>query len=178
MYSAIIIYAHIRGGKTEACKKIAERYRKAGIPIGGIISPCKLEGDKIVGYDCIDLSSGDRFPIVKLGTPDYNWYHYGSLKYVFSESGFSKANDILNHCSKIYENIIFDEFGRIEKNKKGLYQGFYSIAQNLKNGFYLITCREDLVDIVKDYIPKEVNIFEFKASEYNKIWAFISEETM
>ena len=176
MYSVIIIRAPIRGGKTEACKYIASRCMKAGLEVGGIISPCKLERDETVGYNCVDLSSGKSFPLVKLGLPDEGWYHHGSLKYVFSESGFREANDILIQCSNGCELIIIDEFGRIEK--EGLYTGFQSVSQNLKRGLCLISCRGDLVETVKEYLPKRVKTHVFEASELEKIWVLITDELM
>lgn len=178
MYSAIIIHAPIRGGKTEACKCIASRCTEAGLEVGGIISPCKVERDETVGYNCVDLSSRKSFPLVKLGLPDEGWYQHGSLKYVFSESGFREANDILIQCSNGCELIIIDEFGRIEKEREGLYTGFQSVSQNMKRGICLISCRGDLVETVKEYLPKGVKTHVFEASELEKIWALISNELM
>jgi len=173
MYSAIIIHAPIRGGKTETCRNIVDRCLKAGIPVGGFISPCRISGDETVGYDCVEYPSGDAFPLVKLGVPDDDWLQYGSLKYLFSKSGFKRGNKILQGCIDDSSLVVIDEFGRVERNQDGFYRGFQYVAQNKKDGVYMIACRGDLIETVKDYLPEVVEKYIFKASEREKIWAKI-----
>jgi len=178
MYTAIIIHAPIRGGKTETCRNIVKRCIEAGIAVGGITSPCRIIGDETVGYDCIEYPSEEVFPLVKLGAPDDDWFQYGSLKYLFSKSGFERANEILYSCINDFSLVIIDEFGRVERNKDGFYGGFQYVAQNMKNGVYIIACRGDLIDTVKENLPEYVQTYVFEASEHEKIWAHITSLLM
>ena len=123
MYTAIIIHAPIRGGKTETCRDMVDRCIEAGIPVGGFISPCIRSGDESVGYDCVEYPSREAFPLVKLGAPDDDWFQYGTLKYLFSETGFNRGNKILHGCIN-NSLVVIDEFGRVERNKDGFYGGF------------------------------------------------------
>ena len=173
MYSAIIIHAPIRGGKTETCRDMVVRCIEAGIPVGGFISPCKISGDETVGYDCVEYPSGKVFPLVKLGVPDDDWFQYGTLKFLFSKSGFNRGNKILQGCINDSSLIVLDEFGRVERKKDGFYGGFQYVAQNMKEGVYMIACRGDLIETVKNYLPETVEKFVYEASESEKIWAKI-----
>jgi len=178
MYTAIIIHAPIRGGKTVTCRNIVKRCIEAGIYVGGVTSPCRIICDETVGYDCIEYPSEDVFPLVKLGVPDDDWFQYGSLKYLFSKSGFERANGILHSCINDSSLVVIDEFGRVERNQDGFYNGFQYVAQNMKKGVYMIACRGDLIETVKEYLPEDVQTYIFEASEQEKIWAHITSQLM
>ena len=132
--------------------QLVEKAREKGMQVGGVASLRVVEDGETVAYDCLDLSSGARFPLVlldeRVGSAD--WVRLGPWKYAFSESGFSRANALLvKAAARMGERrlIVVDEYGHIEKLGRGLYPGIVKAVEALGGGGYLaVTCRTDKVD--------------------------------
>jgi len=148
----LIIYGPIGGGKTTRVLQLADKAREKGVQVGGVVSLRVVEDGETVAYDCLDLSSGARFPLVLLGerAGSADWVKLGPWKYAFSESGFSRANALLSEAAtRMGERclIIVDEYGHIEQLGRGLYPGLVKAVEALGGGGYLaVTCRTDKVD--------------------------------
>jgi nucleoside-triphosphatase THEP1 len=150
--NVLIIHGPIGGGKTTRVFQLAEKAREKGMQVGGVASLRVVEDGETVAYDCLDLSSGARFPLVLLGerVDSSDWVRLGPWKYAFSEAGFSRANALLAEAAaRMGERclVVVDEYGHIEKLGRGLYPGLVKAVEALSGGVYLaVTCRTDRVD--------------------------------
>jgi nucleoside-triphosphatase THEP1 len=148
----LIIHGPIGGGKTARALELAERARGKGLRVMGVASLRVVEEGETVAYDCLDLSSGARFPLVLLAdraaSPD--WELLGPWKYAFSAQGFSRANLLLAEAASRMDErslVVVDEYGHIEGLGRGLYPGLVEVAEALRGGGLLaVTCRTDKVD--------------------------------
>lgn len=115
----VLIIGAVGEGKTSTCLELAERCRRRGLKVYGLASPRVFLEGRLIGYDGLDLSSREEFPLARLKEmvegPD--WFHFGGLRYAFSTTGFERANSILLSSSEALDRtpiIFLDEFGRLE----------------------------------------------------------------
>ena len=52
-------------GKTTAAAELARRLRAWGFKVSGLLAPSVYEGDALVGFDALDLSTGWRLPLLR-----------------------------------------------------------------------------------------------------------------
>ena len=177
----LIIHGPIGGGKTARALELAERAREKGLRVMGVASLRVVEEGETVAYDGLDLSSGARFPLVRLGeraaSPD--WVKLGPWKYVFSESGFSRANALLEEAAAEMGKrclIVVDEYGHIEELGRGLYPGLVRAAEALGGGGYLaVTCRTDKVDsLLRLLAGREQRVLVLEADRQD-FWAALGD---
>ncbi|MBS7638590.1 hypothetical protein KEJ49_06920 [Candidatus Bathyarchaeota archaeon] len=173
----ILIMGAVRKGKTTACLELAERCRRRGLKVYGLVSPRFFLEGRLVGYDCLDLSSHVSFPLVRLKEvvegPD--WFHFGGLRYAFSTSGFERANSILLSSSEALDrsSIIFvDEFGRLEAAGQGLLPGVLRLADRLKKGgLAVFTCRPELQGSLRKLVEnKGIKLLPYEPPYLEDIW--------
>lgn len=133
-----------------------------------------------MGYDCLDVSSGQVFPLVRLRDqvcgPD--WFSFRELKYAFSSSGFKQANRILVRSSRELDtpSIVFiDEFGWLECAGSGMYPGIVRVVESLNNGsMAIIACRTDLVEAVEGFLMcRAQNVLKCESGDFEKLWKMI-----
>ena len=146
----------------------------------GVVSIRVYKEGELVGYDCLDASTGDKFPLVRLKGEQngIGWFEFGGLKYTFSSEGFASANAILDQASKRSDgsSIIFvDEFGRLEKAELGLYYGARKVAENIHRGFLAVyCCRDDMTGSVDELVKSHAGeIYSFEPKEFFSIWSTI-----
>ena len=180
MPCVILIHGAIGSGKTSTCLRLMEKAPEVGIATDGIVSIRIYREEELVGYDCLDASSGDKFPLVRLKGEQKGkgWFEFGELKYTFSSEGFARANDILDRAAKQSDDntvIFVDEFGRLEKAELGLYSGARKVAENLHRGFLAVySCRDDLTGSVEGLIKRYAGeVYWFEPKEFESIWSTI-----
>jgi len=151
---AIIIYGPIGSGKTLTCLRLAEKLRKQGLKVLGLISPRVYEDNSLIGYDLLRVSTGERIPLCRVPErADESWLHYGRLHYAFSPKAFNWGNQVLEEeAEELHEEtvIFIDEFGRLEARGLGLHRGAIRAAERLQGGGAAIySCRDDLAEKVE-----------------------------
>ena len=180
MSNVVLVYGPTGSGKTRTCIDLVERLSSVNQNIGGILSKRVYREGELVGYDCLDLSSGQVFPLARLFYqvcgPD--WFNFRELKYAFSSSGLKQANHILIRSSKesnISSIVLIDEFGRLERAGVGMYPGVIRVIESLKKGsIAIILCRTDLVEAVEGLlIGRAQNVLKCEAGDFEKLWKFI-----
>ena len=180
MSKVVLVYGPIGSGKTSTCIKLVERLRSVNHNVGGVLSKRVYHEGDLIGYDCLDASSGQVFPLVRLRNqicgPD--WFNFGELKYAFSSSGFKLANSILStksRESKVPTLVFIDEFGRLERAGVGIYSGVLSVVESLKNGsIAIIACRTDMIETVERVLIDRVKYVEkCEPGDIEKLWDLI-----
>ena len=177
---AIIVYGPIGSGKTCTCLSLAEMARAEGLPAGGILSPRVYRGGELVGYDGLDPSTGEVFPLVRLRSrvEGSEWFVFGRLRYAFSTPGFERANLILTRSAEEMSrlSIVFvDEFGRLEGSNRGIYAGASRVAEALREGgVSVFTCRGDMVQAVEGLLRGRAQaVLRREPGGAEAMWRFI-----
>jgi nucleoside-triphosphatase THEP1 len=182
MSCAFIIHGPIASGKTMMCLELVKRAQAEEVAIDGILSPRVFLDGKLMGYNCLDLKTGESFPLVRLrGEVDGpDWFLFGLLKYAFSVSGFERANKILKLSARAMDRLTLgfvDEFGRLENSRNGFYQGAKMVSEALsESGVALFTCRTDLVGAVEELVRGRASeVFIYEPGEVDKVWRLVRE---
>ena len=133
-----------------------------------------------MGYDCLDVSSGQVFPLARLWSqvcgPD--WFRFRELKYAFSSSGFKKANCILARSSKELDTpsaVFIDEFGWLECAGLGLYPGIVRVVESMNNrSMVVIACRTNFIEAVEELLQgRAQNVMKCETGDFEKLWNMI-----
>jgi len=179
---AFVLYGASGDGKTRACMSVVEWARSRGLSVTGVLGLRVVENGDLIGYDILDVTSGQRFAIARLRetSNDSDRFVFGKLIYTFSTIGFQRANEILT-CSA--ENmdcrtlVFIDEFGRLEKNGLGLYPGAIKVADKLtEGGVAVFTCRTDLVEVVEKLLKGRArSVSRYAASEVDTLRAEVTQ---
>jgi nucleoside-triphosphatase THEP1 len=150
--------------------------------VAGVLGLRVVENGDLIGYDILDVTSGQRFAVARLRETfnDSDWFVFGKLIYAFSTTGFQRANEILT-CSAVNMDcrilVFVDEFGRLEKNGLGLYQGAIKVAEKLREGGVAVfTCRTDLVEVVEKLLKgRATSVSRYAASEVDTLRAEVMQ---
>lgn len=178
--SCVIIHGPIGVGKTRACLDLEERAREDGINTKGVISPAVFVEGEQIGYDCLDLTSDEVFPLVRLrnlvGGPE--WFFHGDLKYAFSIPGFERGNGILTNGSKSMDKaalVFIDEYGRLEKAGLGFHSGAIRVAEGLaRGGVAVFACRTDILGDVEELVEGRASVVrKFEPGDVDIIWQHV-----
>ena len=179
MSRVAIVYGPIGSGKTATCLELAERARSE-VTVAGIITTRVLAGEAVVGYDCVDVSTGEDFPLVRLAgdLDDPDWLPLYLEKFVFSTSGFQRANEVLKAsvASLGPRRLVFvDEFGRLEAWGEGLLKGVEAVLGGLRESdVAVVTCRTNLLSHVEEMARgagTDVHVFQPGGSD--ELWALM-----
>ncbi len=143
----IVMTGGIGSGKTAFCLRLRQTARDSGVAVGGIISPRRFEGGRLVGYDGMDCATGDLFPLAAI--PEVargsEWSAFAGVKYRFSVSGIARANELLEVLASSTRppTVVFvDEVGKLEMGGQGLYMGFMgTLRARVLPRLLIISCR-------------------------------------
>jgi nucleoside-triphosphatase THEP1 len=181
MSRVIIVYGPIGSGKTTTCLELAERAR-SDFTMAGVITKRVFVGEDVVGYDCTDVSSGEVFPLVRLAgdLDDPDWLPLYLEKFVFSMSGFQRANEVLRTSVASFglPRLIFvDEFGRLEARGEGLLRGVEGVMGDLRGSdVAVVTCRTNLLSIVEEMARGSGHeAHACQPGDSDELWAHIEE---
>jgi len=159
----ITIITGSRGvGKTTLLLKLIEEKKIKGSFSSGIMTPAiyNVNGDK-VGFYALNVADGEQWDLgrsdKKLAAPSYG-------PFSFSGTGFTKANEILEHTlTSGLENVFLDEIGPLEL-EKGC--GFFPILSlissfDINRNLYLVI-RSELID---EFIHRFISENEYRIVE-------------
>jgi nucleoside-triphosphatase THEP1 len=167
----IILTGGIGEGKTTFLYEIAENLIKEGIQTGGIISPAVVENGKSKGYDIINVTTGLRIPLSRIGDAT------GVLKvgpYIFSESGLDFGKEALSEENNVTSKIILvDEVGPWELEGQGWAESINELL--LKTRIPMIwVVRETIADqVIDEWNLTDYKVFRVKESSVDLIVEFV-----
>ena len=149
----IILSGKVDSGKTSTLTRWVDTWQTLGLQIGGVLTAAVMDRDKKIGYDLIDINSGNEYPLVRSKPFDQSWQ---MGRFFFDKTGFNLLHDkISRQCAK--DLYILDEIGPLEMIKKqGLYAIFIHLLQQHSSSLLLVV-RESTVQAVCAFIEHHDN---------------------
>jgi nucleoside-triphosphatase THEP1 len=117
----LLVVGEPRSGKTSWCREYIDWRRKCGSSVGGILSPATEKQRQRIGFNAIDLLTGEEVPFARLSR--YRSFKGGEKigDYTISRQGILFAcaaieRAVGNKC----DLVVIDEVGPLELCGKGL----------------------------------------------------------
>jgi nucleoside-triphosphatase THEP1 len=142
----IIITGNINSGKTTMMEKLYENEKTKGKSPIGIIARGVFRGKAKVGFDVVNLSTGNSMPLARIGREIRGGFSVG--KFTFSNEGLEFARKALLN-SKYSDVVFIDEMGPLELEDKG----YANCLKTLLDSRYII--RSYFVIRKKKFFSKE-----------------------
>jgi nucleoside-triphosphatase len=139
----VFILSGNRGsGKTRLLTAIAETLLVSGKHVGGILAPVVMDGDSRLGYDVLDLQSGNHVPLCRRDIEPTG----GSIgPFHFALEGIRFGADALARAaSSSTDLIILDEVGPLEFKGEGWGPSLDHLLSSF-HGSLLLVVRPNLV---------------------------------
>lgn len=113
---AVVVTGAVGQGKTTAVLHVAEGLRRAGCAVGGIAAPRVIVAGQTIGYDALDLASGQRTALARNEPP-------GEAVgcYYLRPDGLSFADAAIRSAAATAQVVIVDEVGPAELSRGGHY---------------------------------------------------------
>jgi nucleoside-triphosphatase THEP1 len=149
----LIIHGEIASGKTRRGEQVSDRARVNGYKVRGILCKRAIRAGETIGYDMVDLESGDTTPMVYRET-EVNGVDWKPLRgpFLYNEETFREANRLLTDAAYGMDArtlVVVDEYGHLEARGFGVYPGLRTVAESLGSGGKLmVLCRTDKIDDV------------------------------
>ncbi|MBS3787153.1 hypothetical protein KGY79_03020 [Candidatus Bipolaricaulota bacterium] len=149
----IIVSGPVGSGKTRLIKKVVARLKREDKEPGGVLSPRLMNSGETVGYDVVNLTTGDRRSFVRSNPPGRK-----VGRFFLKPDGLKFANRAVSEAAGVRDPVFVDEVGRLELEDNGL-------APSVKE---LLSSRSQAVLLVRDeFVPEAREVFEI--SEYDEI---------
>lgn len=143
-------------GRPEAMERLLPILRGAGLRLGGFVQERVYRDDTLLGYDVVDLASGERAQLARESGPDADL-----CSWAFEPSAFETCR---RWASAGTYDITLLELGRLEAAGTGHWQLANDILQN-DGGLVLIQLRPHVLAQIALQLPDPVDGLELPASE-------------
>ena len=120
---------------------------------GGILSPRLMEAGRTIGYDVVDLATGNRRSFARTKPPGNR-----IGKYFLNQGALEFANRSISEAIDEFSPVFVDEVGRLELKNEGL-------APSVRE---LLSSNTQAVLLIRDEFLPEVRDF-FDIQEYDVI---------
>jgi len=153
-------------GKTTVCNATADLARDLQHSVGGIVCPGLFDaGGQKTGFDALDLASGDRWPLGRIGAAE-SGPRIGP--FTLSGTGLAKSLAAMRTvCSVPPELIFVDEIGPLELIRG---EGFAPVLATLPldgPGHLLVVVRPSMVSVFMQTVDRR-DWMVFAAREDNR----------
>jgi len=160
MNSIEVISGPIGCGKTTTAVKIVEKARERDIDVAGILAPRRIHDEKVVGYDIVDIATGEKafwMTVVEDG---------GDIgRFRILEQGALLAGRALNRALLQRGGLfVIDEVGRLELTEKG-HSWVLDRIDECKADYMILLVRDELVDAVAEKWGFSIRTWEVRQCE-------------
>ena len=125
--NVVIITGEIHQGKTSILQALIPMFKEQNLVVGGIISPGIFEDNMRIGYDIIDVATGER-RVLSRTTGSENMIQIG--KYFLHDEGLVFGTTALSVENNWNSNmIVVDEIGPMELDNQGWAQSVGELLQ-------------------------------------------------
>ena len=131
-------------GKTTSAARLVHAARAAGFVVAGCLAPSVYANDSLLGFDVVNLRSGERAPLARRETGPGQ-----DRKFRFIAEGLALGNEALDPtATQDADLIIVDEYGPLELT----FQGWRTAGDRLMtstDAVLLLVVREELANEVQ-----------------------------
>ncbi len=145
MNSVEVISGPIGGGKTTAAFKVVEKARERDIEVAGILAPRRFHGEKVVGYDIVDIATGEKALWMTAVEDGGDIGRFRILKQGALLAGRAFNRALLQRGGF----FVIDEVGRLELTGKG-HSWVLDRTDECKADYMILLVRDELVDAVAE----------------------------
>ena len=144
----IFIVTGDRGaGKTSLLMALAEEFQQRQRHVGGILSPVARKDSMRIGYDIINIQTGERVPLCR-NEPEGIGIRIG--QWVFRDDGIQFGRDSLDPSSLLAcDLVIVDEVGPLELENKVWAPSLDYLVRSSPHSI-ILAVRESLVERVRE----------------------------
>lgn len=153
--SPIVLTGTVGVGKTRAAREVVPQLQQRGYQVGGVISPRIMNSGKTLGYDVVDLSTGESSEFVRSGPPGER-----VGRFFLRSAGLKFAREVVEQAIVRCNPVFIDEVGRLELNGRGLAPCVSNLLDSDKQGIYLVRER---------FLSRFLKVFEIPQCEELKI---------
>ena len=148
-----ILSAVKRGGKTTFLRQSAARLAQRGRSVGGIASPVVFKSGQVLGYDLLDLRTGQQRPLARIGAADDPALHTGM--YRFEGAAVAAGNEAIQSAARDGLDVIaIDEVGPLEFDGGGWTPGLeFALRECTAAQELIVVVRPSLVDELPGRFP-------------------------
>ena len=133
-------------GKTTAAEALVAAARSAGLAVAGLLAPSRYEGDRLVGFDAVDVRTGARAGLAR--SAEGAKATVGSLR--FLAEGESLGRRALGEeAVKDADLVVVDEFGPLELRGGGWRKQVDRLVASGRAAVLLVV-RQALVETVRE----------------------------
>jgi nucleoside-triphosphatase THEP1 len=173
-YRIFILSGQVGSGKTNCLKRIIEGLKERNIPAGGIISERILENDVTVGYDVIDISSGNRGKFLR-----EKEIENGAIgRFGICEEGLMLGNKALRYAGTHSNDlIIIDEVGQLELRGEGWAESLSRLARSGNHHLLLSVNQRFVNEVVDKWGLHPVQILNIDTTDCDAIVQTVLQQT-
>jgi len=146
----IIITGPVNSGKTSMMLKLIEREKQRNVSPTGIIARGIYEGDNKIGYEAVNIASGQTTKLA--GTEEWTSDNFTFGKFIFSDAAFVFAKKALLDFHK--GGVVFlDEAGPLELSGSGHAEVLIELLNSDIARLYISvrdTCLDDFIKLFLD----------------------------
>jgi nucleoside-triphosphatase len=141
---SVVAVTGARGsGKTTALLHLAGALRPAGVRVGGVVQPVVHEGGQRMGYDVLDVASGERLPLARRPT---NASPAGcGCGFVFAPDAWSWAAERIRGARRECDVVVADELGSLEAAGNGHLPALEEVLGTERASLWVLGARQDVV---------------------------------
>ncbi|MBQ9396727.1 MAG: DUF2478 domain-containing protein [Proteobacteria bacterium] len=134
----IAVTGGVHAGKTTYLQAIAEQLTGAGFDVGGVIEMAVFEGAERIGYEFVDVKSGERCRVAVKNLT--------GCGYAFDEEAWGWAADRFNRAADV---MVVDELGRLEAAGDGLMP---CLKDALERRHLIAAVRQDVMERIERHL--------------------------
>jgi general stress protein 26 len=139
----VVVAGGVGAGKTAAGLRLAQRLRDAGVTVGGILAPRLVERGETVGYNVLDVSTGEDVAFARADPPGQ-----AVGRFFVRPAGLAFAERALRHGIERADVVFIDEVGRWELAGGGHAPALVDLLQS--RVLPVLFVRAELVQAVAD----------------------------
>ncbi len=139
LFRWFIFSGPVHAGKTQFLKHLLQGIQKQGLRMNGILSLAHFQDGERLGYNAMDLQTGQTFPLLRIRSED-GWLRVGS--YGMLPDGLRQAEQAVLRTQDSDLTVI-DEIGPLELAGSGFWPSFCRLRQQKQPT--LVVVREPLV---------------------------------
>jgi nucleoside-triphosphatase THEP1 len=144
----VILRGPTGSGKTTLVREVVARLRERGRTVAGILAPGLLQDGRRVGFDLVDLATGESTTLAR-ETPHVEGPHARWSRFAFADEGLALGRRALGRNAQGADVVVVDEVGPFELAGGGWAGSLDGLARDYQ-GALLLVVRETIVEAVRD----------------------------